>query len=216
MGKQDIQSSLRKSESPYRLSVFLKRFKKLNFQEKERRSTMAIIWLLLFAITTAVQTTVATKASEREDINIDFSEITNAITAIANATERNAKKIEKSIGTIERNAKKIEKLIGASRVCQTGTVSCEKCGGSDPAVGRTENTVEKAVSFYPHFAGTPTVTMATSKLFVYQENAAGDSWGFDNRVESLSASGFTAVLVQDDVAISEQKANWIACGRVYV
>merc|ERR1711970_341400 len=189
-------------ESPYRLSVFLKRFKKLNFQEKERRSTMAIIWLLLFAITTAVQTTVATKASEREDINIDFSEITNAITAIANATER--------------NAKKTEKLIGASRVCQTGTVSCKKCGGSDPAVGRTENTVEKAVSFYPHFAGTPTVTMATSKLFVYQENAAGDSWGFDNRVESLSASGFTAVLVQDDVAISEQKANWIACGRVYV
>merc|ERR1711887_495714 len=163
---------------------------------------MAIIWLLLFAITTAVQTTVATKASEREDINIDFSEITNAITAIANATER--------------NAKKIEKLIGASMMCQTGTVSCKKCGGSDPAVGRTENTVEKAVSFYPHFAGTPTVTMATSKLFVYQENAAGDSWGFDNRVESLSASGFTAVLVQDDVAISEQKANWIACGRVYV
>merc|ERR1711887_477578 len=152
---------------------------------------MAIIWLLLFAITTAVQTTVATKASELEDINIDFSEITNAITAIANATERNAKKIEESIGTIERNAKKIEKLIGASRVCQTGTVSCKKCGGSDPAVGRTENTVEKAVSFYPHFAGIPRVTMATSKLWLNQGNEGGDSWGFDNRVERVYSTGFT-------------------------
>merc|ERR1711970_598614 len=198
-----IQSSLRESKLPYRLSIFLKRFKILNFQEKGRRSTMAIVWILLFAITSAtVQTTVATKASEREDINIDFSEITNAITAIANATER--------------NAKKIEKLIGASMMCQTGTVSCKECGGSDPAVGRTENTVEKAVYFYPYFTGTPRVTMATSKLWLNQKNEGGDSWGFDNRVESLSATGFTAVLVQDDVAIYEQSANWIACGRVSV
>merc|ERR1712168_1722732 len=198
MGSQALPSPSLRTASRY-----FWRFKKLHFQEKESRTRMAIVWLLLFVVTTAtVQTTVGTKASEREDLDLDFS-VVDYIEANANATER--------------NAKEIQKLKDASRMCQTGFTRCVSCGGNDPDGSRTKNYVKYSINFDPYFDGTPTVSMGTSELWMHTpDGEEGDSWGFFNYAQDVSASGFTAVLMQDDINIEDHGAIWIACGKVNV
>merc|ERR1711970_973737 len=208
------QSSLTKSKTSYRLSVF-SRFKDLNFQEKERRLTMAIVWLLLFAVTIAtVQSTVGTEASEREDLDLNFS-VVDYIEANANATEKNAKEIQRLSSLSNRLSSEIQKLKDAWRMCQTGRVLCTSCGGRDPDPEKTVDIVERSVQFSPHFVGTPSVSMATSYLYLSSPEGA-DSWGFESYPSSITASGFTAYLYLIDAKIETLGANWIACGKVNV
>jgi len=106
----------------------------------------------------------------------------------------------------------VYRLKEASRMCQTGYVFCKKCG-----FDWWSGYPSRKVYFSPRFAEIPEVTMATNKLWVFQnQTEEGDLWGFDNHVGDVSTTGFKAVLIQYDVAISEQWANWIACGKVTV
>merc|ERR1711970_142800 len=134
---------------------------------------------------------VLSKASKRENYDIDLSPITDRITALETAMKK------------------------ASRMCQTGTVKCESdCGGKDPDGGEIfANKKKVAVEFSPKFVEAPTVNMATSQLFM-TAGGESDKWGFYQEVEDLSTTGFTAVLVQEDIAISWHSALWIACGKV--
>jgi len=133
---------------------------------------------------------VLSEASKRENYDIDLSPITDRITALETAMKK------------------------ASRMCQTGTVKCEgDCGGSDPDHTLTTNKKKVPVEFSPKFVEAPTVTMATSRLYMVA-GSKSDRWGFFQEVEDLSTTGFTAVLVQEDIAISWHSALWIACGKV--
>jgi len=102
----------------------------------------------------------------------------------------------------------------ASRMCQTGNVSCEgNCGGRD-IDAHTHTLVEYVAHalFHPKFKSMPTVTLATNMLWT---NSLGenDHWGFKEEVKEVSLDGFTAYLWAWDSPITWHGATWIACGE---
>jgi len=101
----------------------------------------------------------------------------------------------------------------ASRTCQTGEVKCEKCGGYDASSGLDLKVNKRSVQFSPAFAAAPTVNMATSRIWI-EDSGTAEWWGFSQEVRDVSATGFTAALVQEDAKIHGHAAIWIACGEI--
>jgi len=158
-------------------------------------------------------------------VEVDLSSIMNAIAKVEAKLEKRMDTVEKQEGPQGpqglRGPRGIRGPQGetgpsgksASRTCQTGEVKCEKCGGYDSNSGLDLKVNKRSVQFSPAFAAAPTVNMATSRIWI-EDSGIAEWWGFSQEVRDVSATGFTAALVQEDAKIHGHSAVWIACGEI--
>jgi len=158
-------------------------------------------------------------------VQVDLSSIMNAIAKVEAKLEKRMDTVEKQEGPQGPQGLQGPQGIrgpqgetgpsgkSASRTCQTGEVKCKKCGGYDAGSGLDLKVNKESVQFSPAFAAAPTVNMATSRIWI-EDSGIAEWWGFSQEVRDVSATGFTAALVQEDAKIHGHSAVWIACGEI--
>merc|ERR1711915_746036 len=122
--------------------------------------------------------------------------------------------LEMTLDGVNADIKSLKSSLSLLHQCQIGLVKCstsQECGGIE-ANGYKIHDFKKAVTFAVPFTSVPKVVMASARVSVKtndeENNNVEDWWGFHTYPDSVTTTGFTAILSQEDVKFFGFSGTW--------